>query len=84
MEFTDKPYVEVMWIDAVPGDNWLSLDDLPEPRMMRTRGWLIKEHNDHVVLAGTLDADNGLYGETLALPRGMIEVMHELKVIKSA
>lgn len=84
MEYTAKKFVEVMWIDAVPGDNWVTIDDLPEPRIMRTRGWLIAEHNDYIVLAGTLDADNGFYGETLALPRGMIDVMHELKITPNA
>lgn len=69
-----------MWLDASSFNGWVSLEDLPEPILMRSRGWLVIDTDDYVCLAGTLSPSNNMYSETIAIPRGMIEVMHELKI----
>lgn len=46
---------------------------------MRSRGWLVLERLEYVVLVASLDPDNGMYGDAIAIPKGMISVMRELK-----
>lgn len=74
-------FVEVVWDDAVSAAGWLSPGNLPEPERIRTRGWLISEKDDYVVLASSIDVseDEDLdVGATWTIPRGMIVEVNEL------
>lgn len=71
-----RPLVEVVWDDANTGeDQWVAVDDLPEPERAYTVGYLVKDEPTHVVVAQTwgLKQDGSEeVGGTWAIPRGMI------------
>ena len=74
----DFPFVEVRWMDAHSTDEWTKYAGLPELAPITTRGWLIKDEKDYIVIAGTVaHEDRGeetLYGEVLAIPRGWAKI----------
>ncbi len=79
-------YVEVAWKDAHSVAEWRGLAELPAPAECVTRGWLVRETDKYVVLAGTLlwKEDGGnveLAGEIIAIPKGgFVTKMRRLKV----
>lgn len=72
-------FVEVRWVDAMRGDGWSPLSDAPHVVRCITRGWLVKEDDEQVVIAGTTSGD-GEYGEMIAIPRGMVTAMETLRI----
>ena len=82
-------FVEVSWADANSGTGWLRvgdpLRDLPSSSACVTRGWLIKEDEEAVVLAGTMGLPEGPdheheFNQVIAIPRGMIKLLRNLEV----
>ena len=66
-------FVEVTWKDVCFSDAWEDLDDLVSPAVCVTRGWLVAEERDHIVLAMTIgEEDDDEVGGTWAIPKGMI------------
>ncbi len=68
-------FVEVQWKDAHSVADWRSLAELPAPAECVTRGWLVKETDEYVVIAGTLLWKEGggsveLAGEMICIPKG--------------
>lgn len=75
-------FVEVTWDDAVATEGWVeaSSTDLTMERMV-TRGWLIKETPEYIVIANSIKLGGAdLIGGTNVIPRGMIVAQQELKV----
>lgn len=72
-------FVEVRWVDAMRSDGWCVLAEAPHVVKCITRGWLIREDDEQVILAGTTSGD-GEFGEVIAIPRGMVTAMETLKI----
>lgn len=83
---TPKPkFVEVIWHDANAQADWSEFKDLPAPTEVVSRGWLVKKTKEYVVLSASLSlnapkADTYEFGETIAIPMGMVEKIRKLKV----
>lgn len=82
-------FVEVEWADANSGTGWLRDGDperdLPEPSVCTTRGWLVKESVEGIVLAGTIGHPQGHerdpeWNQVIAIPMGMVLNLRELEV----
>ncbi len=75
-------FVEVVWIDACMSSGWEGLEELVAPRLAKTRGWLVGEEKDHIVIAHTVgveDEDKDV-GGTIAILRANIKKMRKVKV----
>ncbi len=77
-------FVEVEWLDAISVAEWRTLSNLPKPAKCVTRGWVVKEMDDYVVLAGTMlykeDGSIDEVSELLVIPkRGMVKKMRRVK-----
>ncbi len=76
-------FVEVVWVDACMSDAWESVADLVKPKLSLTRGWLVGEEKDHIVLAmsvGLAEDETDHVGGTWAILRADIKKMRRLKV----
>lgn len=72
--------VDVTWLDAVSGDGWVNVDDLSAPAVCHTRGFLIRDLPEYIVVAGTIDKENPeLVGDVLTIPKVMITQMKQRK-----
>jgi len=69
----DFKFVEVKWLDSTShcSDGWSEIKDIPEVSKITTRGWLVKESEDSVSLAGSHYDDDGtsMVGEYITIPR---------------
>ncbi len=68
-------FVEVSWLDAHSVATWVDVDEpLPGPGVCVTRGWLVKETKEYLVLAGTLSLNPSgtvyAFGEVITIPKG--------------
>ena len=81
VKMPDYRYVEIHWVDAIGVEGgWVTGDDLPVPTPHVTRGWLIHDVPDHVVIAATCGFDykgEVGYGEVLCIARGMISYLDD-------
>ncbi len=78
-------FVEVAWMDAVSVANWRSFDDLPEIVMCVNRGWVVRETDKSITLAGSLMFNGAnavsLIGDVTVIPKaGMVAKIKRLKV----
>lgn len=75
-------FVEFKWWDAHSVDAWVENEKYPRPAPITTRGWLLRETDKYVVLAGSVahedDGDPVQYGEVISIPK----CWGKLKVIK--
>ncbi len=64
-------FVEVEWLDACMGSGWEGPRELIAPHRCRTRGWLVKEEKDYIVLAHSIGVEDGDedVGGTIAIRR---------------
>ena len=65
----------VRWTDINSYDgSWIGLDDAKslKPAPMETLGWIIKETEDYIVIASTLDMNDEIVGNVNAIPRAVI------------
>ena len=74
-------YVEVSWIDAISDSSWLTEEHFPEPALITTRGWLVKETETYITVAGTL-GHGGDYGEVITIPKCWANKVKTLRVPK--
>lgn len=64
-------FVEVRWIDSMSVQNWVGKGELPATADMTTRGWLVRESDKDIVVAGTHYESDGapMFGEVIAIPK---------------
>jgi hypothetical protein len=74
-------FVEIHWHDAIGvAGGWVKDDELPTPIPHISRGWLVRDEPDHVVIAASFGHDDKGelgYGEVLCIPRGMIAYLDD-------
>lgn len=78
-------FVEVIWDDAASNnETWVQAKDITAPEQVITRGWLVRDTEKWVGVAGSVaneDLEEDHVGNTMTIPRGMIVSMREIKVI---
>jgi len=73
------PMVEVVWDDAAGlRHGWLYKSDPVVPQLALSVGFLIKDSDDHIIIATDTDGDGSHNGRT-QIPRGMIKTMKVLR-----
>ncbi len=73
--------VEVWWDDASGfRHGWFGKLDALEPQMALSVGFLIRETDDHIMIASDTDSEGNHNGRT-QIPRGMVK---RLKILKKA
>ena len=81
------PLVEIVWDDATSNnDAWVHLDDVSAPARVNTTGFLVKETDAAVTIAGSVAADEDsieTVGNTMTIPKGMIVSRKEVRLVKS-
>jgi hypothetical protein len=78
------PRIEVVWRDSTSNsDTWVGLDDIDEPEAIVSIGFLVKDTPTYIALASSVSADGGedSVGNTMIIPRPMIETVRKLKNI---
>lgn len=74
-------FMEVVWDDAVSNDGWVDVEEDAKPERIVSRGWLIKETDSYLLLAGAVYERHGkTIGSTQTIPTGMIVSRRKLKV----
>ncbi len=80
------PLVEIVWDDATSNsESWVHLDEISAPARVNTTGFLVKETELAVTIAGSVAADEesiSTVGNTMTIPRGMIVSRTALKIVK--
>ena len=76
-------FLEVEWMDIVVGSEWDKRNELPKPHKCTSRGWLVLEEVDFIVLSATLGKhqdpkEEDEYNQTVAIPRGCIIITKEI------
>ena len=72
-------FVEVVWLDANRSLGWTLAGEMPQPAKCVSRGWVWQDDAAAVVLYSTItESDPVEYGETIAIPKGMVVSMKEL------
>ena len=76
------PFVEIIWDDAASNSQtWVEVGDITGPEQVVTRGWLVKETNSYVCIAGSVAneaIEDETVGNTMTIPKGMIVERREL------
>jgi len=73
------PLLEVWWDDAAGlRHGWESSVDKLEPQTVLSVGFLIKETDDHIVIAQDTDAE-GSHNGRAQIPKGMVKRMKVLR-----
>tara|TARA_Y100001972_G_C7395342_1_gene206053 strand:+ start:146 stop:424 length:279 start_codon:yes stop_codon:yes gene_type:complete len=71
----------VIWWDITGKDiSWLEISEARnlKPARMITSGWILKEDEEYVVVASSLDTKEGLAGNLNAIPRCVIETIKKI------
>lgn len=77
--------VKVTWIDAESTTEWTLLEDLKEPQVVHTLGYLVRESDTTYFIAASVyqHQDNGktktTVGDTIAIPKAWTTEMFEIK-----
>ncbi len=77
-------FVEVEWLDANSGGGWEQMHELPEVAMVHTRGWLVKQDLEGIVVSGTWSpkdpekGDKEQFNQSIAIPMGMVVNLREI------
>jgi hypothetical protein len=78
------PFVEIVWDDAASNSaTWIEPSDITGPKQVITRGWLVKETDKAVSVAGSVAnevIENETVGNTMTIPKGMIVSRRELRL----
>ena len=70
--------VEIHWIDSMSYDTWVSIDTLSDKSgNIKTVGYRIRETDDGVIVAGSLDEDNSNVSGTMMIPWECIKEYYE-------
>lgn len=74
-------FLEIEWTDATSNDGWVDVGEEIDIEHIVTRGWLIKETEVYVTLAGSIyKKDAKTVGSTMTIPVGMIVSRRELRI----
>lgn len=74
----DFPIVLVDWKNACFGDGWRQDQQIDadfcgdENGIIKTVGFLVRDHKNYVVIAGTISQEGTLYNLFQRIPRGLI------------
>ena len=74
-------HVVVVWLDIAGKDEaWVEISAAKamKPGRMVTSGWVLKEEENYIVLASSLDTQEGLAGNINAIPRCVIETIRKV------
>lgn len=78
------PLVEVIWDDAASNSaSWVDVDDVAKPEQVNTTGFLVKETDTYITVAGSVSNDEENIknvGSTMTIPKGMIVSRREVKI----
>jgi hypothetical protein len=67
------PFVEVFWDDAQSTAEWVERNAIPKTPRHVTRGWLIEDSEERLVIAATLQLTEGdSLGEVVTILQGMV------------
>lgn len=69
----------VTWQDITGKDEWSA--EHPEPVLMKSIGFFVKEENGVLILAGDIDDSNGtiMYSRQIAIPTGVIKSQKQIR-----
>lgn len=74
--------VYVMWIDSeVPDGAWHDLGEEDKTHLVESFGILVKETNDYLVLAISVDKENDRAGPLQYIPKVAIKDMYQGKMV---
>lgn len=77
-------FVEIVWDDAASNsESWVAVADVAPLEQVITRGWLVKETEKFVCIAGSVSNEEDheeIVGNTLSIPLGMIVSRRELSL----
>ena len=77
--FQSYDLVEVIWDDAAGlKDGWTAKHEKVEPYIVLSVGFLLRETDDHILIAQDIDADGSHNGRT-QIPRGMVKKLRLLR-----
>jgi hypothetical protein len=71
--------VRVNWIDAESTSKWTHIDELEDPTITTTVGFLVKESEAFVYVSNSFQPLTDHAGDTIAIPKSWIQDMYELK-----
>ena len=74
-------HVMCIWLDITGKDDaWMELGEAKnmKPARIITSGWLLKENDDYIILASSLDTKEGLAGNINSIPRCVIETIRKI------
>jgi hypothetical protein len=80
-------WVFVQWVDIAACEHpWISKEDAKalKPATMQTAGAVVVDGKDHMVLAGTVEADESSYGNVNAIPKGVILSVKPMRIEEGA
>jgi hypothetical protein len=81
------PFIEIVWDDAASNsETWVTADQITGPEQVITRGWLVKETDKYIAIAGSVANENleeDHVGNTMIIPKGMIVLRRELRLSTS-
>lgn len=74
--------VKVTWVDAESTTEWISVDDLKDPTIVHTLGYLTKETTDTYFISASVYGDEKgklTVGDTIAIPKAWVKEIFEIK-----
>jgi hypothetical protein len=71
-------YVQVEWVDAISYTDWREASEAGQLPVITTRGWLIRDEEKFVTIAGSIGQD-GQFGEIITIPKCWTDIV-DLKV----
>lgn len=78
------PFVEIVWDDAASNSaTWVEVSEVTAPEQVITRGFMVKETDTYVCLAGSVSNEElheQTVGNTMTIPKGMIVSRRELRL----
>lgn len=83
MSTNKKPVSEALyleWVDASAGQGWTNPEELPEPLLMKTLGFIVKEDKHLITITQGVDIRQGAIMGFLIIPKGWIRKRKVIKV----
>ena len=74
---TRYPLVEIEWIDSAFNPGWHKADTVRDVAYCKTTGYLVEKNKKRINVAMNV-ADNGDYGEAMAIPRSCVTKIRKL------
>lgn len=71
--------IRVKWIDAESTGKWTHVDELEDPTVTDTVGYLVKETENTIFVANSYQSETSHAGDTIAIPKAWIKEQYEIK-----